>query len=81
MRPGQLSADGHMATSLVLVRSASARAELPRSRQRAQQKGTADARPELGWAFSLSLVDRGIYGYVPEQPKPEGKVPEGVDAL
>ena len=44
-------------------------------------KGTADARPELGWAFSLTLVDRGIYGYVPEQPKPEGKVPEGVDAL
>ena len=44
-------------------------------------KGTADARSELGWAFSLTLVDRGIYGFVPEQPKPADKAPEGVDAL
>ena len=44
-------------------------------------KGTADARPEQGWAFSITLVDRGIYDFVPKQPQPEGKAPEGVDAL
>ena len=44
-------------------------------------KGSADARPEQGWAFSLTLVDRGIYDFVPEQPKSEDKPPEGVDAL
>ena len=44
-------------------------------------KGTTDVRPEQGWAFSLTLVDRGIYDFVPEQPKPEDIIPEGVDAL
>ncbi len=44
-------------------------------------KGTTDARREQGWVFSLTLVDRGIYDFVPEQPKPEEKVPDGIDAL
>lgn len=44
-------------------------------------KGTSDARPEQGWAFSITLVDRGIYDFVPEQPKSGDKTPEGVDAL
>ena len=44
-------------------------------------KGTADARPEQGWAFSITLVDRGIHDFVPKQPQPEAKAPEGVDAL
>ena len=44
-------------------------------------KGTADARPEQGWAFSITLVDRGIHDFVPKQPQPEVKAPEGVDAL
>ena len=44
-------------------------------------KGSVDARLEQGWAFSLVLVDRGIYDFVPEQPNPEDKVPEGIDAL
>ena len=44
-------------------------------------KGTTDARQEQGWAFSLTLVDRGIYDFVPGQPKPEEKIPDGIDAL
>lgn len=44
-------------------------------------KGTGDARTEQGWAFSITLVDRGIYDFVPKQPKPEDKPPEGVNAL
>jgi hypothetical protein len=44
-------------------------------------KGTTDARREQGWAFSLTLVDRGIYDFVPEQPKPEETIPDGIDAL
>lgn len=44
-------------------------------------KGTADARPEQGWSFSITLVDRGIHDFVPKQPQPEAKAPEGVDAL
>ena len=44
-------------------------------------KGTTDARREQGWAFSLTLVDRGIYDFMPEQPKPEETVPDGIDAL
>ena len=45
-------------------------------------KGSADARAEQGWAFSLTLVDRGVRDFVPEQPMPEDEeAPEGVDAL
>ena len=44
-------------------------------------KGSADAREEKGWAFSVILTDHAIYGYVPKAPESDGEAPEGVDAL
>ena len=43
-------------------------------------KGSADAREEKGWAFSVILTDHAMYGYVPKVPESE-EAPEGVDAL
>ena len=44
-------------------------------------KGSADAREEKGWAFSVILTDHAMYGYVPKAPESDGEAPEGVDAL
>ena len=44
-------------------------------------KGTGDARPEKGWAFSVILVDRAMYGFVPKVPEVKTEVPDGIDAL
>ena len=44
-------------------------------------KGSADAREEKGWAFSVILTDHAMYGYVPKVPESDVEAPEGVDAL
>ena len=45
-------------------------------------KGTADARPELGWAFSVILTDSAMQNFVPETSKPANDVSQkDVDAL
>jgi hypothetical protein len=44
-------------------------------------KGSADAREEKGWAFSVILSDHAMHGYVPKAPESDGEAPEGVDAL
>ena len=45
-------------------------------------KGTADARPELGWAFSVILTDSAMQSFVPETSKPANDVSQkDVDAL
>lgn len=45
-------------------------------------KGSADARPELGWAFSVILTDSAMQSFVPDTPKPVSDVSQkDVDAL
>ena len=44
-------------------------------------KGSADAREEKGWAFSVILTDHAMHGYVPKVPESDVEAPEGVDAL
>ena len=45
-------------------------------------KGSADARPELGWAFSITLEDRAMQNFVPETSKPANDASQkDVDAL
>lgn len=45
-------------------------------------KGTADARPELGWAFSVILTDSAMQNFVPETSAPANDVSQkDVDAL
>ena len=44
-------------------------------------KGSADAREEKGWAFSVILTDHAMYVYVPKAPESDVEAPEGVDAL
>ena len=45
-------------------------------------KGSADARKELGWAFSITLEDRAMQSFVPDTPKPANDVSQkDVDAL
>ena len=45
-------------------------------------KGSADARPELGWAFSVILTDSAMQNFVPETSKPANDISQkDVDAL
>ena len=44
-------------------------------------KGTAAAKAEKGWAFSVILTDRAMHDYVAKAPENNGGVPDGVDAL
>lgn len=44
-------------------------------------KGSADAREEKGWAFSVILTDHAMHGYVPKVPESDVEAPEDVDAL
>ena len=45
-------------------------------------KGSADARKELGWAFSITLEDRAMQSFVPDTLKPANDVSQkDVDAL
>ena len=44
-------------------------------------KGTTAARPERGWAFSVTLTDRAMQVYGAEAPKPNKAVADDVDAL
>lgn len=44
-------------------------------------KGTAAAKAEKGWAFSVILTDRAMHDYVSKAPENNGGVPDGVDAL
>lgn len=49
--------------------------------KRGKLKGSADARPEQGWAFSVTLTDRAMRDYGAEAPKPNKAVADDVDAL
>ena len=44
-------------------------------------KGTAAAKAEKGWAFSVILTDHAMHDYVAKAPENNGGVPDGVDAL
>ena len=49
--------------------------------KRGKLKGSADARPEQGWAFSVTLTDRAMQVYGTEAPKTNKAVADDVDAL
>lgn len=49
--------------------------------KRGKLKGSADARPEQGWAFSVTLTDRAMRDYGAEAPKTNKAVADDVDAL
>jgi hypothetical protein len=44
-------------------------------------KGTTAARPERGWAFSVTLTDRAMQVYGAESPKTNKAVADDIDAL
>lgn len=49
--------------------------------KRGKLKGSADARPEQGWAFSVTLTDRAMRVYEAGAPKANKAVADDVDAL
>jgi hypothetical protein len=49
--------------------------------KRGALKGTTAARPERGWAFSVTLTDRAMQVYGAEAPKTNKAVADDVDAL
>lgn len=49
--------------------------------KRGALKGTTAARPERGWAFSVTLTDRAMQVYGTEAPKTNKAVADDVDAL
>lgn len=51
--------------------------------KRGKLKGSADARPEQGWAFSVTLTDRAMQAFNPESESPESNkvAAEDVEAL
>lgn len=49
--------------------------------KRGALKGTTAARPERGWAFSVTLTDRAMRDYGAEAPKPNKASADDVDAL
>ena len=49
--------------------------------QRGYKNGDSAKSNTKGWAFSVTLTDHAMHGYVPKVPESDVEDPEGVDAL